>query len=141
MRCRYLKGLFQEQIDLGDESKKKGKTLGWQFKSSLDALMTTLRKCHPWFVRCVKPNENKAAGEFDRLLCTRQLRYSGMMETIRIRKAGYPIRHTFAEAINRYVETFRACAWCLVFVNTMDDYRGSLFSLLVYAFFFRLMPT
>ena len=125
MRCRYLKGLFQEQIDLGDESKKKGKTLGWQFKSSLDALMTTLRKCHPWFVRCVKPNENKAAGEFDRLLCTRQLRYSGMMETIRIRKAGYPIRHTFAEAINRYVETFRACAWCLVFVNTMDDYRGS----------------
>lgn len=98
----YLVGLFKEQIDLGDESKKKSKTLGWQFKSSLDALMKTLRACHPWFVRCVKPNENKKPGEFDRGLCTRQLRYSGMMETIRIRKAGYPIRHTFAEAINRY---------------------------------------
>lgn len=98
----YLLKLFKTQIDLGEESKKKSKTLGYQFKSSLDRLMKTLRACHPWFVRCVKPNENKRPGEFDRLLCTRQLRYSGMMETIRIRKAGYPIRHTFKEAINRY---------------------------------------
>lgn len=98
----YLVSLFKEEIDLGEESKKKSKTLGYQFKSSLDALMKTLRACHPWFVRCVKPNENKKPGEFDRELCTRQLRYSGMMETIRIRKAGYPIRHTFQEAINRY---------------------------------------
>jgi myosin-7 len=84
----YLKGLFAPEIEAGTESKKKSKTLGWQFKSSLDALMVTLRACNPWFVRCVKPNHNKNPGEFDRELCTRQLRYSGMMETIRIRKVG-----------------------------------------------------
>ncbi|CAG0904558.1 unnamed protein product [Cyprideis torosa] len=39
---------------------------------------------------------------FDRELCCRQLRYSGMMETIRIRRAGYPIRHTFREFVDRY---------------------------------------
>ena len=39
---------------------------------------------------------------FDRELCCRQLRYSGMMETIRIRRAGYPIRHTFQEFVERY---------------------------------------
>lgn len=39
---------------------------------------------------------------FDRELCVRQLRYSGMMETIRIRRAGYPIRHTFREFVDRY---------------------------------------
>ena len=39
---------------------------------------------------------------FDRELCTRQLRYSGMMETIRIRRAGYPIRHVFSEFVERY---------------------------------------
>ncbi|XP_061492399.1 unconventional myosin-VIIb isoform X2 [Rhineura floridana] len=39
---------------------------------------------------------------FDRELCIRQLRYSGMMETIRIRKAGYPIRYSFADFFERY---------------------------------------
>lgn len=39
---------------------------------------------------------------FDRELCMRQLRYSGMMDTIRIRKLGYPIRHTFVEFMKRY---------------------------------------
>jgi len=39
---------------------------------------------------------------FDRVLCLRQLRYSGMMETIRIRRAGYPIRHLFTDFVDRY---------------------------------------
>lgn len=39
---------------------------------------------------------------FDRDLCIRQLRYSGMIETIKIRKMGYPIRHTFQEFLQRY---------------------------------------
>ena len=45
--------------------------------------MKTLSKCQPFFVRCIKPNEFKEALTFDRELCTRQLRYAGMMETIR----------------------------------------------------------
>ena len=65
------------------ETRKKSPTLGVQFKRSLDALMTTLGQCQPFFVRCIKPNENKEGLVFDRELCTRQLRYSGMMETIR----------------------------------------------------------
>ena len=46
---------------------------------------------------------------FDRELCCRQLRYSGMMETIRIRRAGYPIRHTFMEFTERYRHLINGC--------------------------------
>ena len=46
---------------------------------------------------------------FDRELCCRQLRYSGMMETIRIRRAGYPIRHTFGEFVERYRFLISGC--------------------------------
>lgn len=39
---------------------------------------------------------------FDRELCMRQLRYSGMMGTIHVRKLGYLIRHSFTEFLKRY---------------------------------------
>ncbi|CAM4624535.1 unnamed protein product [Leuciscus chuanchicus] len=84
------------------DSKKRVPTLTGQFRQSLDSLMKTLAACQPFFIRCIKPNDYKRPMLFDRELCIRQLRYSGMMETIRIRKAGYPIRHTFDEFLERY---------------------------------------
>lgn len=39
---------------------------------------------------------------FDRELCLRQLRYSGMMETVHIRKAGFPLRYTFEQFALRF---------------------------------------
>ncbi|KAM3603846.1 uncharacterized protein V6R79_002916 [Siganus canaliculatus] len=77
-------------------------TLSGQFRQSLDSLMKALSVCQPFFIRCFKPNNDKKSAVFDRELCVRQLRYSGMMDTIHIRKLGYPIRHTFENFLNRY---------------------------------------
>lgn len=98
----YLKSLFHDDINMGADTRKKTLTLSAQFKKSLDSLMRQLSQCHPFFIRCIKPNEIKKPMSFDRELCCKQLRYSGMMETIRIRRAGYPIRHTYREFVERY---------------------------------------
>lgn len=39
---------------------------------------------------------------FDRELCLQQLRYSGALETVRVRRAGLPLRYTFAQFAGRF---------------------------------------
>ncbi|XP_039950462.1 myosin-VIIa [Bactrocera neohumeralis] len=99
---KFLRQIFNQDIEMGAETRKRTPTLSTQFRKSLDALMKTLSTCQPFFIRCIKPNELKKPMLFDRGLCCRQLRYSGMMETIRIRRAGYPIRHGFRDFVERY---------------------------------------
>lgn len=99
---KFLQQIFADDIGMGSETRKRTPTLSTQFKKSLDSLMKTLSNSQPFFIRCIKPNEFKKPNLFDRELCCRQLRYSGMMETIRIRRAGYPIRHHFNEFVERY---------------------------------------
>ena len=106
---KFLQNLFSDDLNMGSETRKRAPTLSSQFKKSLESLMKTLSQCNPFFIRCIKPNEFKKPMMFDRELCCRQLRYSGMMETIRIRRAGYPIRHTFQEFVERYRHLINGC--------------------------------
>lgn len=54
----FLLNLFAGD-NLRDTARRAGVTLSLQFRTSLDALMRTLAACHPFFIRCVKPNEFK----------------------------------------------------------------------------------
>uniref|UniRef100_A0A672LFC6 Myosin VIIA n=1 Tax=Sinocyclocheilus grahami TaxID=75366 RepID=A0A672LFC6_SINGR len=118
---KFIKQIFQADVAMGMETRKRSPTLSSQFKRSLELLMKTLSVCQPFFVRCIKPNELKKPMMFDRGLCVRQLRYSGMMETIRIRRAGYPIRYTFAEFVDRY----RVLMPGVKPANKQEDLRGT----------------
>ena len=76
---------------------------------------------------------------FDRELCCRQLRYSGMMETIRIRRAGYPIRHTFTEFVDRYRFLISGCPPAHKLKVSIQDYNDNvIFNFLID--FFILKP-
>ncbi|KAH7950507.1 hypothetical protein HPB49_025045 [Dermacentor silvarum] len=85
--------------------KPRAPTVAARFHDSLQCLMEAMAQCNPWFVRCIKPNNEKAPMKFDLAVVLEQLRYSGMLDTIRIRKLGYPIRFKFATFSERYVST------------------------------------
>lgn len=69
------------------------KTAGSSFKQSLSALVEVLTSTSTQFVRCIKPNQEKAAMTFNPAEVLNQLRYTGMLDTIRIRSDGYPRRY------------------------------------------------
>ncbi|KAM3962821.1 myosin-VIIa [Aphomia sociella] len=98
----FLKSLFNVDTVSSQSGTRKTVSLSHQFKTSLESLMKTLYACHPFFVRCIKPNELKKPKILDRALCVRQLRYAGLMETAKIRQAGYPIRYSYYEFVYRY---------------------------------------
>ncbi|RKP01558.1 hypothetical protein CXG81DRAFT_571, partial [Caulochytrium protostelioides] len=83
-------------------SSGKSPTVGAQFHGSLSDLIATLAACDPFFVRCIKPNMQKAPGAIDRALVLTQLRCAGMLETIQVRKAGYAVRLPMVQLISRH---------------------------------------
>ncbi|KAM6320406.1 unconventional myosin-XV [Podargus strigoides] len=80
----------------------KAPTVAAQFQQSLLDLVEKMERCNPFFVRCLKPNNKKEPGLFEADVVSSQLRYSGILETIRIRKEGFPIRIPFLVFIDRY---------------------------------------
>ncbi|XP_028298969.1 unconventional myosin-Va isoform X12 [Gouania willdenowi] len=83
-------------------SKEHKKTVGCQFRNSLQMLMETLNATTPHYVRCIKPNDFKMAFSFDPKRAVQQLRACGVLETIRISAAGFPSRWTYQEFFSRY---------------------------------------
>nr|CAD7573118.1 unnamed protein product [Timema californicum] len=83
-------------------SKQHKKTVGSQFRDSLNMLMGTLNATTPHYVRCIKPNDEKQAFEYNPMRAVQQLRACGVLETIRISAAGFPSRWTYADFFHRY---------------------------------------
>ncbi|KAK0080281.1 hypothetical protein PV325_000172 [Microctonus aethiopoides] len=84
------------------KARKQPITVSAQFQQSLHSLMDTLNQANPFFIRCIKSNSNKIPHEFDEETVQRQLRYTGMLETVRIRQAGFNVRLTYEEFIQLY---------------------------------------
>ena len=71
---------------------KKKKTVMVQFRNSLNDLMKTINTTYPHYVRCIKPNDKNTCDIFDRVRVNSQLKYSGILEAVKVARAGYPIR-------------------------------------------------
>uniref|UniRef100_A0A670YT07 Unconventional myosin-Ib n=1 Tax=Pseudonaja textilis TaxID=8673 RepID=A0A670YT07_PSETE len=96
-----IKALFPEgnpvKINL-----KRPPTAGSQFKVSVATLMRNLQTKNPNYIRCIKPNDQKAAHIFSDALVCHQVRYLGLLENVRVRRAGYAFRQTYEPCLERY---------------------------------------
>jgi myosin heavy subunit len=82
-----------EQAPSGQQrSSIRGVSVGNQFRTNLQKLVDELDSTQPHYVRCIKPNLAKSPASFLSGEVLKQLRYSGMMEAIRIRREGYALR-------------------------------------------------
>ncbi|XP_036419693.1 myosin Ic, paralog b isoform X1 [Colossoma macropomum] len=82
--------------------RKRPETTATQFKNSLAKLMEILMSKEPSYVRCIKPNDAKQAGRFDEVLIRHQVKYLGLMENLRVRRAGFAYRRRYEVFLQRY---------------------------------------
>ncbi|XP_067084920.1 unconventional myosin-Ic isoform X1 [Osmerus mordax] len=81
---------------------KRPETAATQFKNSLAKLMEILMSKEPSYVRCIKPNDAKQSGRFDEALVRHQVKYLGLMENLRVRRAGFAYRRRYEAFLQRY---------------------------------------
>ncbi|XP_055010992.1 unconventional myosin-IXAa isoform X4 [Boleophthalmus pectinirostris] len=82
--------------------KKKPPSISAQFQASLNKLMETLGQSEPYFVKCIRSNAEKLPLRFNDNLVLRQLRYTGMLETVRIRQSGYHSKYSYKDFVQHF---------------------------------------
>ncbi|KFM66883.1 Myosin-IA, partial [Stegodyphus mimosarum] len=81
---------------------KRPLTAGTLFKNSMIALVKNLGTKEPYYVRCIKPNDQKSAVLFDDTMVEHQVSYLGLLENVRVRRAGFAYRQTYNRFLRRY---------------------------------------
>ena len=103
----FVQALFPQAA--GPPKRGRAPTLGGQFRTSLQELYVKLTSTAPHFIKCVKTNEVKRAGMFDSRFCLQQVEYLGLLEVVKIRRQGYPVRRTPENFVRRYAMLAEDC--------------------------------
>ncbi|KAI5273235.1 hypothetical protein E4T47_03466 [Aureobasidium subglaciale] len=96
----FVHTLFPNQVD--QDNKRRPPTAGDRIKASANDLVSTLMKASPSYIRTIKPNENKSPTEYNTGNVMHQIKYLGLQENVRIRRAGFAYRQTFDKFVERF---------------------------------------
>jgi myosin-5 len=96
----------------------KVQTLGAEFRKQLEELMSNINTTSPHYIRCIKPNTENKGGLFEPSLVLGQLRCGGVLEAVRVTRAGFPNRYSYEEFYKQYR--------CLVCTNQKFAFTSSL---------------
>ncbi|GBG23811.1 Myosin-1 [Hondaea fermentalgiana] len=96
----FVAGLYPEKIDL--DQRRQPTTAGFKIKRQCGDLVYALMDCAPHYVRCIKSNDEKRAGGFDDDRVMYQGMYLGLLENVKVRRAGFATRMEFDRFIARF---------------------------------------
>uniref|UniRef100_A0A669CBR3 Myosin IH n=1 Tax=Oreochromis niloticus TaxID=8128 RepID=A0A669CBR3_ORENI len=103
LMCQSKNDIVKECFSSMDpDSRRRPETVVTQFKSSLQKLTEILMAKEAWYIRCLKSNESKQSGQFDEALIRHQVKYLGLMEHLRVRRAGFAYRRKYDVFLKRY---------------------------------------
>ncbi|XP_042185026.1 unconventional myosin-IXb-like isoform X1 [Oncorhynchus tshawytscha] len=98
---KHIVGLTRHDLTprslLHPHPRNQPSSISAQFQASLNQLLETVGRAEPFFIHCIRSNAEKKEMLFDDALVLQQMRYTGMLETVRIRKSGYNAKFTFKE--------------------------------------------
>lgn len=97
---QFVHSLFPNQVD--QDNRKQPPSAGDRIRQSANALVDTLMKCQPSYIRTIKPNENKSPTEYNSPNVLHQIKYLGLQENVRIRRAGFAYRQSFDKFVDRF---------------------------------------
>lgn len=97
---QFVHTLFPNQVD--QDNRKQPPSAGDRIRTSANALVDTLMKCQPSYIRTIKPNENKSPTEYNGPNVLHQIKYLGLQENVRIRRAGFAYRQAFDKFVDRF---------------------------------------
>uniref|UniRef100_A0A673LSL9 Unconventional myosin-Id n=1 Tax=Sinocyclocheilus rhinocerous TaxID=307959 RepID=A0A673LSL9_9TELE len=97
-----LKAMWPEGKLSITEVTKRPLTAATLFKNSMISLVENLASKEPYYVRCIKPNEVKSPLLFEHERCKHQVEYLGLLENVRVRRAGFANRQIYPRFLQRY---------------------------------------
>eukprot|EP00818_Percolomonas_sp_WS_P000139 CAMPEP_0117447222 /NCGR_PEP_ID=MMETSP0759-20121206/6759_1 /TAXON_ID=63605 /ORGANISM="Percolomonas cosmopolitus, Strain WS" /LENGTH=1076 /DNA_ID=CAMNT_0005239541 /DNA_START=77 /DNA_END=3307 /DNA_ORIENTATION=+ len=98
---QFFQSLFPE--DLEKLARKRPTTASYKIRKQAKDLIDSLTRCRPHYIRCIKPNETKQPKDFDTDRVLHQVKYLGLLENVRVRRAGFAYRREF----HIFLESFR----------------------------------
>ena len=99
----FVCSLFRDKQSASVADKaKRPPSVSQQYKKQVGSLMDALRACEPHYCRCIKPNDEKKPGVVQPDRIAHQVQYLGLVENVRVRRAGFCYRATFSEFLRRY---------------------------------------
>lgn len=100
-----LIGMIQQYVrteDRGGRGTVATKSVSSQFSTQLRVLRSRIDTTVPHYVRCLKPNDDLAPDFFEPKNVVEQLRCGGVLEAVRVSRAGYPTRYPHGVFLARY---------------------------------------